>query len=295
MSKVIVDEIQTDTTNGNVRVIPNGTGALEVKGAGGDDAMLQLNCSAQSHGVKLKSPAHSAGQSYTMILPDNQIAADKFLKVKSITGSGATAVGQLEYADVATGITVEEEGSALSTAATNLNFVGSNVTASGTGATKTITINTGDATKMPLAGGTFTGSVNFSSGLNLSKLLIEEVNITAGKLSDNTNINLENGMVHLFTTQESTTSTPNIRFSSSTTLDSSMSVGEAISVTIITTAAAAGYSAQLTIDGAAVTENWVGGSAPSDGGSSGVDIYAYTIIKTASATYTVIGNQSKTS
>ena len=99
MSKVIVDEIQTDTTNGNVRVIPNGTGALEVKGAGGDDAMLQLNCSAQSHGVKLKSPAHSAGQSYTMILPDNQIAADKVLKVKSITGSGATAVGQLEFGD----------------------------------------------------------------------------------------------------------------------------------------------------------------------------------------------------
>lgn len=240
MSKVIVDEIQTDTTNGNVRVIPNGTGVLEVKGAGGDDAMLQLNCSAQSHGVKLKSPAHSAGQSYTMILPDNQVAADKYLKVKSITGSGATAVGQLEYADVA----------------------------------------------LP---STLTGSAN------LSGLLREGVNITAGKLSDNTDIDLENGMIHLFTTTETTTSTPNIRVSSSTTLDSSMSVGEAISVTIITTAAAAGYSAQLTIDGSAVTENWVGGSAPSDGGSSGVDIYAYTIIKTASATFTVIGNQSKTS
>ena len=106
MSKVIVDEIQTDTTNGNVRVIPNGTGALEVKGAGGDDAILQLNCSAQSHGVKLKSPAHSASQSYTMILPDNNIAADKYLKVKSIaSGSGTTAVGQLEFADVAAGVT----------------------------------------------------------------------------------------------------------------------------------------------------------------------------------------------
>jgi len=133
------------------------------------------------------------------------------------------------------------------------------------------------------------------TGVDLSNLLREGVNITAGKLSDNTNIDLENGMVHLFTTAETTTSTPNIRVSSSSTLDSSMNVGEAISVTIITTAAAAGYSAQLTIDGAAVTENWVGGSAPSDGGSSGVDIYSYTIIKTASATFTVIGNQSKTS
>ena len=136
---------------------------------------------------------------------------------------------------------------------------------------------------------TLTGSVN------LSGLLREGVNITAGKLSDNTDIDLENGMIHLFTTAETTTSTPNIRFSSSTSLDSSMSVGQAISVTIITTAATAAYSAQLTIDGAAVTENWVGGAAPSDGGSSGVDIYSYTIIKTASATFTVIGNQSKTS
>ena len=40
----------------------------------------------------------------------------------------------------ASAITVQEEGSSLSTAATTLNFVGSNVTASGTGATKTITV-----------------------------------------------------------------------------------------------------------------------------------------------------------
>ena len=103
MSKVIVDEIQTNTTNGNVKVIPNGTGALEVKGAGGDDAILQLNCSAQSHGVKIKSPAHSASQSYTMILPDNNIEAGKFLKVDSISGSGNNAVGQLKFADVSGG------------------------------------------------------------------------------------------------------------------------------------------------------------------------------------------------
>ena len=40
-------------------------------------------------------------------------------------------------------ITVQEEGSSLSTSATTLNFVGDNVTASGTGATKTITITGG--------------------------------------------------------------------------------------------------------------------------------------------------------
>ena len=40
-------------------------------------------------------------------------------------------------------LTVQEEGSSLSTAATTLNFVGSGVTASGSGATKTITVSAG--------------------------------------------------------------------------------------------------------------------------------------------------------
>ena len=90
-------KITTATSNGNVKIEPNGTGVVEIRGAGGNDGALQLNCSAQSHGIKLVSPAHSASQSYTLIFPDNQIAADKYLKVKSISGSGSTAIGQLEF------------------------------------------------------------------------------------------------------------------------------------------------------------------------------------------------------
>jgi hypothetical protein len=145
------------------------------------------------------------------------------------------------------------------------------------------------------AGITATGIGTFHSGLNTEDILAEEVNVTAGKLSDNTNINVEDGMVHLFTTTETTTSTPNIRYNGSVALNNRMNIGQSIVVTLITTAAAAAYSANITIDGSAVTENWIGGSAPSDGGSSGVDIHTFTIIKTADATFTVIGNQSKTS
>tara|TARA_B100001057_G_C22758472_1_gene914792 strand:+ start:171 stop:1112 length:942 start_codon:yes stop_codon:yes gene_type:complete len=95
MAKLKVDEIETVSTNQDVEVKTSGsTGALEIKG-GTNDGTLQLNCSAQSHGVKLRSPANSAGQNYTMVLPDNQIAASKFLKVKSVTGD----VGQLEYGE----------------------------------------------------------------------------------------------------------------------------------------------------------------------------------------------------
>ena len=126
-------------------------------------------------------------------------------------------------------------------------------------------------------------------------MLREGCNIIADKLSVQSNIDLANGMVHYFTTQETTTSTPNIRYNATVSLDSMMNIGEAVSISIITTAAAAAYSAQLTIDGNNVTEYWIGGSAPSDGGSSGIDIYTYNIIKTAGATFTVIASQSKTS
>jgi hypothetical protein len=136
--------------------------------------------------------------------------------------------------------------------------------------------------------------VTSTGGLSLNNgELVERCNVTAGKLSDNLTINLDNGMVHLFTTAESTTAVPNIM--STAGINTSMSNGDAITVTLITTANAAAYCDNIQIDGAAVTENWIGGSAPSDGGSSGVDVHTFTIIKTASATFTVLGNQSKTS
>ena len=147
-----------------------------------------------------------------------------------------------------------------------------------------------------LAGGAnIVGVTTAASGVDLNGTLREKVNVTAGKLSDNLNIDLANGMVHLFTTAESTTAVPNIRVNGSTSLNSVMAIGESVVVTLITTANASAYSANMTIDGAAQTERWIGGSAPSDGGSTGVDIHSFTIIKTASATFTVIANHSKTS
>ena len=74
--------IGTDVTNGNVKLTPNGTGAVEIKGAGGNDGTLQLNCSQNSHGVKIKSPAHSAAASYILTLP-NSIVNNGFLKTDS--------------------------------------------------------------------------------------------------------------------------------------------------------------------------------------------------------------------
>ena len=134
------------------------------------------------------------------------------------------------------------------------------------------------------------GIITARSGVDFSSMLSEGVNITADTLSNNPNVDLSNGMIHLFTTQETTTSTPNIRFDGSTSLNSKMNVGEAITVVKIVTASAVGYAATTTIDGAAVTESWFNGSAPAKGGSSGYDVYNHHIIKTADATFIVLSN-----
>ena len=58
---------------------------LTVKGDGTTDGYLQLNCSQNSHGIKLKSPAHSAGASYTLTFPTSDGSDNQLLKTD---GSG---------------------------------------------------------------------------------------------------------------------------------------------------------------------------------------------------------------
>ena len=187
-----------------------------------------------------------------------------------------------------------------------LNLTGNNITGAGivTATTGSFTGNvsaaTGSFTGNVSVGGTLTyedvtnidsvGIVTAQSGAHFNGgALREKINIVSGKLSANLDINLDNGMVHYFTTTEDAQSEPNIK--SSVGINTAMAVGDTSSVTIITTAAAAGYGTTIKIDGAETgAVNWVGGSAPSTGGSSGLDIYSYQIIKTANETFTVIGN-----
>jgi len=134
---------------------------------------------------------------------------------------------------------------------------------------------------------TSTGGVHFSNAE-----LIERVSIVANKLSAVPNVSLDNGMVHYYTTNETTTATPNII--STAGINTSMATGDTMSVTIMSKPNNAGYFPKVSIDGVAtgITTYWSGGSAPSSAQSSGVDVNVYQIIKTADATYDVLANTS---
>jgi len=83
-------------SNIDLKLGPKGTGNIEILGAT-NPGSIQLNCESNSHGIKLTSPAHSAGQSYELKFPTGNVTAGTFLKVDSISGSGTTAVGQLSF------------------------------------------------------------------------------------------------------------------------------------------------------------------------------------------------------
>jgi len=96
-------------TNAKTNFVSTSSSAgLQIKGDNTTAGTLQLNCEQNSHGIKLRSPAHSSGQSYTIVYPTSNITAGKFLKVDSVSGSGATGVGQLSFAD-AGGITMADQ------------------------------------------------------------------------------------------------------------------------------------------------------------------------------------------
>ena len=86
----------------------------------------------------------------------------------------------------------------------------------------------------------------------------------------------------------------NLRASSGTALNSIMTTGQSVTVAfLVTQGASAYYNSALQVDGTGVTPKWQGGTAPSAGNASSVDVYSYSVFKTANATFTAFASQTK--
>ena len=86
-------------TKDKLNLISNATAGLTVKGDGGsNDGYIALNCSQNSHAVKIKAPPHSAGQSYTLTLPQS-ITNNTFLKTDGSGNLSFAAAGGINEID----------------------------------------------------------------------------------------------------------------------------------------------------------------------------------------------------
>jgi hypothetical protein len=160
--------------------------------------------------------------------------------------------------------------------------------ASGNFAAGTVTVNTLSATHENVTGISTLG--------NLKTLpLLEKVNVVAGTANGTSNIDVLTSNVWVFTTNASANWTHNIRGNASTSLNNIMATGDSLVVTILAKkSSTTHYATDITIDGSAQTELWLGGAAPTVGlTASNYDMYTWTIIKTAANTYTVLGSQSQ--
>jgi hypothetical protein len=122
----------------------------------------------------------------------------------------------------------------------------------------------------------------------------ERTTIAATAATGTVNFDASTQSVLYYTSNASANWTLNIRGNSSTTLNSILTTGDAITVVfLVTQGSTAYYSTAYQIDGSSVTPKWQGGTAPTAGNASSIDAYSLTIIKTASATFTVIASQTK--
>jgi len=122
----------------------------------------------------------------------------------------------------------------------------------------------------------------------------EKVTTEATAATGTVNYDVLTQAVWNFTTDASANWTLNVRGDGSNSLDSIMDTGESITVAhIVSQGGTAYYNSAFTIDGSSVTPEWQGGAAPTEGNASSLDTYTYTIIKTASATFTVLAAQTQ--
>lgn len=136
--------------------------------------------------------------------------------------------------------------------------------------------------------------ITSNGGILLSNgILVERCKIVATAWSTTNDISLDNGNVFLNTANLGGTGTT-IDITSSNGLNVDLETGDMTSVTLITAVnATTAFINSITIAAATPTISWVGGSAPTDGGGSGYDVYTFNIIKTGANAYVVIGNQVK--
>ncbi len=122
----------------------------------------------------------------------------------------------------------------------------------------------------------------------------ETVTIAATAATGTVNFDVSTQSILYYTSNASANWTLNIRGSSSTTLNSIMATGQSVTVThLVTQGGTAYYNSAVTVDGSSVTPKWSGGSAPSAGNASSVDIYTYTLFKTGSGSFTVFASQTR--
>lgn len=139
----------------------------------------------------------------------------------------------------------------------------------------------------------FANNLN-AQGTQVLPNTIETTTVSATAATGTINYDAATQSVLYYTTNASGNWTLNVRWNSTTSLNSILSTGQSITVVFMATqGSTAYYQSAFQVDGSSVTPKWQGGTAPTAGNASGIDVYSMTITKTGSATYNVLASQTQ--
>ena len=226
-----------------------------------------------------------------------------------VTASSLTSVGTLAgltvtapIAGSVTGSSASTTGNAATATALATGRAINGVTFDGTAAI-TVTAAAGTLSGASLASGvtasslTSVGSLTALTvaGTTTIQQALEKATISATAATGVIAYDALTQAVLYYTSNATANWTPNIRGNSGTTLNSTLAVGQSITVAfMVTQGATAYYASAHQIDGVSVTPKWQGGTAPTTGNINGIDAYTYTIIKTAATpTYVMLAAQTQ--
>ena len=239
------------------------------------------------------------------------IALSKLASGSSAQILMANATGVPTYTTVSGDVTISNSG--VVTIAANSVALGSDTTGdyvaslvAGTGVT--LSNNSGENATPTIAIGQAVGvfdSPSFDAMTANTQLTVngymtvtairEGITISATAATGTIPIDALNGTTY-YTTNSSANFVVNLRWNSSVSLNTRLSIGQMTTTSfMVTNGSTAYYPTSVQVDGttSGVTTRWQGGTAPSSGNANSVDMYTFTVVKTANATFSVFAAQTR--
>lgn len=220
------------------------------------------------------------------------------------TNLGATSVGVAVFTaanQTAGRVAIDAAQAGANSDITSLTALGLTGIVKGTGPAAALSVATagtdyvapGTATSFT-ATQTFTGSTSVPA--EIVRNIVEPVTVSATAATGTIALYPSTQSVLYYTSNASANFTVNLTWSSGTSMNTALSVGQAVTVVfMVTNGATAYYNNVVQVDGTTtgVTTKWQGGAAIAAGNINSIDIYTYTVIKTGSATFTVLASQAR--
>ena len=124
--------------------------------------------------------------------------------------------------------------------------------------------------------------------------LLEKVTVSASAPSGNVNVDMATQSVLYWTGNATANVSANIRGTATQPLNSLLAIGQSVTAVLFLPNGASNFLvSNVRIDNTTVPVAYQGNAAPVLGNSNSIDIYSFTILKTASATYKIFASQTQ--